>query len=165
MKYGMSDALGPVVYDSGSGEVFLGRDYGHTKSYSEKVAAEIDEEVKRIVEEGYARCAATLEENMDILTMTAEYLLEHETMDGETFLNLCRTRTLPQPAPAEEPASEEPAPTAEETAQAEAQDRDSAAEEGSGPPEDGPAPETEGPASFPETSDPDRGSDDPPENG
>jgi cell division protease FtsH len=120
MKYGMSDALGPVVYDSGSGEVFLGRDYGHTKSYSEKVAAEIDEEVKRIVEEGYARCAAILEENMDILTMTAEFLLEHETMDGETFGTLCRTRALPQPpaenvpeeaAPesAEAPSSEEPA--------------------------------------------------------
>ncbi len=104
MKYGMSDALGPVVYDSGSGEVFLGRDYGHTKSYSEKVAAEIDEEVKRIVEEGYTRCLSILEENMDILTMTADYLLEHETMDGETFLTLCRTRELPPPPAEEKPA-------------------------------------------------------------
>ena len=60
MRYGMSDTLGPVVYDSGSGEVFLGRDYGHTKSYSEKFAAAIDEEIKRIMEEAYERCTGQL---------------------------------------------------------------------------------------------------------
>ena len=114
MKYGMSDALGPVVYDSGSGEVFLGRDYGHTKSYSEKVAAEIDEEVKRIVEEAYERCRTILQENMDILQLTAEYLLVNETMDGETFQKVCRDRALPEkPAQpsgeqTEEPQAEEP---------------------------------------------------------
>ena len=96
MKYGMSDALGPVVYDSGTGEVFLGRDYGHTKSYSEKVAAEIDEEIKRIVEEAYERCRLILEDNLDILTLTAEYLLKNEVMDGETFAAVCRDRKLPE---------------------------------------------------------------------
>ena len=151
MKYGMSDALGPVVYDSGSGEVFLGRDYGHTKSYSEKVAAEIDEEVKRIVEEGYTRCRSILEENMDILTMTAEYLLEHETMDGETFLTLCRTHELPPP-PAEEKPTEgdgeqetqpEPAEPAEgrfdyeEIRHSEPPAEDTAPEASTEPPEDG----------------------------
>ena len=95
MKYGMSDALGPVVYDTDSGEVFLGRDYGHTKSYSEQVAAEIDEEIKRIVEEGYARCRSILEANMDILRLTAEYLLENEVMDSETFAYVCKNRSLP----------------------------------------------------------------------
>ena len=104
MKYGMSEALGPVVYDSGSGEVFLGRDYGHTKSYSEKVAAEIDEEVKRIIEEGYDRCRSILEANMDILELTADYLLDHEVMDSDTFAYLCEHRELPAAA---EPAAEE----------------------------------------------------------
>ncbi len=107
MRYGMSDSLGPVVYDSGSGEVFLGRDYGHTKSYSEKFAAAIDEEIKRIMEEGYARCAALLQENMDILHLTADYLLEHEVMDSETFAYVCRNRALP-PEPEPEPAQEPP---------------------------------------------------------
>ena len=107
MRYGMSDSLGPVVYDSGSGEVFLGRDYGHTKSYSEKFAAAIDEEIKRIMEEGYARCAALLQENMDILHLTADYLLEHEVMDSETFGYVCRNRALP-PEPDAEQAQEPP---------------------------------------------------------
>jgi cell division protease FtsH len=113
MRYGMSENLGPVVYDSGSGEVFLGRDYGHTKSYSEKFAAEIDEEIKRIMEEGYERCRAILEENMDILRLTAQYLLEHEVMDSDTFGFVCRNRALPpeQPepeAPADAGTPEEP---------------------------------------------------------
>ena len=109
VKYGMSDALGPVVYDTGSGEVFLGRDFGHTKSYSEKVAAEIDEEVKRIIEEAYDRCRGILEENLDLLNMTAEYLLVHEVMDGETFAALCRDRVLPPEKEKEEAAPETPA--------------------------------------------------------
>ena len=104
MRYGMSDSLGPVVYDSGSGEVFLGRDYGHTKSYSEKFAAAIDEEIKRIMEDGYARCANLLKENMDILHLTAQYLLEHEVMDSDTFAYVCKNRTLP-PEPEPEPAA------------------------------------------------------------
>ena len=99
MRYGMSDSLGPVVYDSGSGEVFLGRDYGHTKSYSEKFAAEIDEEIKRIMEEAYERCARLLNENMDILHLTADYLLEHEVMDSDTFDYVCRNRSLPPEKP------------------------------------------------------------------
>jgi ATP-dependent metalloprotease FtsH len=104
MRYGMSDSLGPVVYDSGSGEVFLGRDYGHTKSYSEKFAAAIDEEIKRIMEDGYRRCAALLQENMDILHLTAQYLLEHEVMDSETFAYVVKNRALPhEPEPEPEP--------------------------------------------------------------
>ena len=95
MRYGMSDTLGPVVYDSGSGEVFLGRDYGHTKSYSEKFAAAIDEEIKRIMDEAYERCARLLKENMDILHLTADYLLEHEVMDSDTFEYVCKNRSLP----------------------------------------------------------------------
>jgi len=106
MRYGMSEALGPVVYDTDSGEVFLGRDYGHTKSYSEKVAAEIDEEVKRILEEAYERCRTLLQEHEDTLIKTAEYLLAHETMDGDVFRYLCEHGTLPEP-PAEPQSPEE----------------------------------------------------------
>ena len=127
MKYGMSDALGPVVYDSGSGEVFLGRDYGHTKSYSEKVAAEIDEEIKRIVEEAYERCRLILEDNMDILTLTAEYLLRHEVMDGDTFAALCRDRALP-----EEKEPEAGAPEAAEAGEVPAQPAEAASPEAQG---------------------------------
>ena len=123
MKYGMSDAIGPVVYDSGSGEVFLGRDYGHTKAYSEKIAAEIDEEIKRILEEAYNRCRSILEANEDLLNLTAAYLLEHETMDAETFLYVCQNRALPRSeAPEEETAEEEAAEFAEEAEQAEAEE-------------------------------------------
>ncbi|MDD6189723.1 MAG: ATP-dependent zinc metalloprotease FtsH [Clostridiales bacterium] len=112
-QYGMSDKLGPVVYDSDSNEVFLGRDFGHTKSYSEKVAAMIDDEVKKIIDEAYDRCEKILKDNMDILEMTANYLLENENMDSETFKYLCDNRKLP---PAKEKTdaveSSEPAETA-----------------------------------------------------
>ena len=94
-KYGMSDKLGAVVYDSDNNEVFLGRDFGHTKSYSEKVAAIIDDEVKSIIDGAYERCEKILRENMDILEKTAKYLLENESMDGETFAYLCKNRELP----------------------------------------------------------------------
>ncbi len=121
MKYGMSEALGPVVYDSGTGEVFLGRDYGHTKSYSEKVAAEIDEEIKRIIEEAYERCRLILEDNLDILTLTAEYLLSNEVMNGDVFAALCRDRELPVTEQTQDtqPSAEEAPPSNAETGEAE----------------------------------------------
>ena len=88
-KYGMSDRLGPISFDSSDHSLFIGRDFGTTKSYSEKIAAEIDEEVKRIFDEAMAKCAAILNEHRGILVATAEYLLEHETMSGEEFKRLC----------------------------------------------------------------------------
>ncbi len=87
-KYGMSDELGPVLYD-GSDTVFIGRDYGHTKGYSEKTAAAIDDEVRRIMKEASDKCEQILTENMGLLIATAEFLLENETMDGKTFKQLC----------------------------------------------------------------------------
>ena len=98
-KYGMSDELGPVTFESGSNEVFLGRDFGHTKVYSEKVAAVIDDEIKKIIDESYERCESILKENMDILELTANYLLENEVMDGETFEYVCKHRALPDKVP------------------------------------------------------------------
>ena len=84
-RYGMSDRLGTVLYGSGHSEVFLGRDYGTSKEYSEQTASIIDEEIQRIVKECYADAKAILSEHIDKLHFVAEYLLGHETMDGEQF--------------------------------------------------------------------------------
>ena len=84
-RYGMSDRLGTVLYGSGHSEVFLGRDYGTSKEYSEQTASVIDEEIQRIVKECYADAKAILSEHIDKLHFVAEYLLSHETMDGDQF--------------------------------------------------------------------------------
>ncbi len=85
-KYGMSDKLGPIVYGaSDANEVFLGRDFGHTRNYSEEIAARIDDEVYRILSDGYAETEKKLSEHMDKLREVAERLVEDEKMDGDTF--------------------------------------------------------------------------------
>ncbi len=84
-RYGMSDRLGTVLYGSGHSEVFLGRDYGTGKEYSEQTASVIDEEIQRIVKECYADAKQILSEHIDKLHFVAEYLLSHETMDGDQF--------------------------------------------------------------------------------
>lgn len=83
-KYGMSDAIGPVSYDEG-GEVFIGRDFAHSKAYSEKTAADIDSEVKNILTMQYQKTKQILTENMGTLTRVANKLLEKETIDGIEF--------------------------------------------------------------------------------
>lgn len=83
-KYGMSDKLGPVCYDSGD-EVFIGRDYGHSKQISDKTASEIDECVKEIIESSYSSAVKMLSEGAELLHKTAEALLEKETLTGEEF--------------------------------------------------------------------------------
>ena len=86
-RYGMSDRLGPVLYGSEhtSDEVFLGRDFSSGKDYSEETAAAIDEEVRAIVEQAYADAKKMLEDHIDRLHFVAQYLLKHESMDGEQF--------------------------------------------------------------------------------
>ena len=84
-RYGMSDRLGTVLYGSGHSEVFLGRDYGTGKEYSEQTASVIDEEIQRIIKECYADAKAILTEHIDKLHFVAEYLLGHETMDSDQF--------------------------------------------------------------------------------
>ena len=85
-KYGMSEKLGPIVFGSSdSGEVFLGRDFGHTRNYSEEVAAEIDQEINRIITEGYAQTQQKLSQHMDKLHAVARYLFLHEKLDGDKF--------------------------------------------------------------------------------
>jgi len=88
-KYGMSEKLGPISFDDSSHSVFIGRDFSHTKSYSEKTAASIDDEVKRIFDEAMKQCEEVLLAHKDMLIKTAEYLLENETMDGADFAFMC----------------------------------------------------------------------------
>lgn len=83
--YGMSEKLGAVSFDSGHDEVFIGRSMAQAKTYSEEVAAQIDEEVKAIIDAGYERCAEVLEAHRAQMEAVAGYLLEHETMSGEDF--------------------------------------------------------------------------------
>lgn len=83
-KYGMSDNIGPVSYDDDS-EVFIGRDFAHSKAYSEKTAADIDDEVKSILTAQYKKTEQILTENMDTLTRVANKLLEKETISTEEF--------------------------------------------------------------------------------
>ena len=85
MRYGMSDRLGPILYDSSDHSIFIGRDFGQTKSYSEETAAIIDEEVKHIFDEASALCEKILTDHRDDLIAIAEYLLVNETMEAEEF--------------------------------------------------------------------------------
>jgi cell division protease FtsH len=96
-QYGMSDAIGPISFDDSSHSVFIGRDYQQRKGYSEKTAALIDDEVKHIFDEAVEKCEQVLLENKDLLTKTAEYLLDHETMDGEQFKFLCKNGYINAP--------------------------------------------------------------------
>jgi len=89
-KLGMSDIIGPVVYTAENSEVFLGKDFGTTKNYSEKTAIQIDEEISKFVNSGYQRAIKILEDNKDIMIFIAEYLVKHEIMDAEQF-ELCFT--------------------------------------------------------------------------
>lgn len=87
-RYGFSDKLGPVVYGQDESEVFLGRDFNHTRNYSENVAAAIDEEVRRIVDNGYEKVERLLTEHMEELRRVADFLFEYEKVDAEGFERL-----------------------------------------------------------------------------
>ena len=95
IKYGMSDSIGPVVYDSGNGEVFLGKDYGHVNNYSEATSARIDAEVEKIMREAYNRTVEILSEHFDKLELVANVLLEKEKISGEDFESLIKNGVLP----------------------------------------------------------------------
>ncbi len=88
VKYGMSEALGTRSFGDGNDEVFIGRDFGHTKDYSEDVAAKIDAEIKRIIDECYAKCSEILKEQADKVNTTAQLLLEKEKIDADEFYKL-----------------------------------------------------------------------------
>ncbi len=90
-RYGMSDELGPIVFGEQREQVFLGRDLGHERNYSESTAEQIDAEVHRIVTEAYDDVVKLLSENMDFLHNMAEALLEYETIDHEDVVSLYET--------------------------------------------------------------------------
>ena len=94
-SYGMSDKIGPIDYGSEGGEIFLGRDFAAGKGYSEVKAAEIDDEIHRIIETAYHQCEKLLSEHMDAMTRVAEYLIRNETMDGETFKKVFNGEEVP----------------------------------------------------------------------
>ncbi len=84
-QYGMSDTLGPIVFGTGHEEVFLGKEFSQTRNYSEKIAAQIDDEVHAIIEKGYQLAEKILLENMETLHFIAEYLTKNEIMDRDQF--------------------------------------------------------------------------------
>ena len=103
-RWGLSDELGPVAYGSDSDEVFIGRDYGHVRDYSEAVAARIDTEVRRIVEEAYERALIILSENREQLDALANFLLEYEKVNEQEFLQIMRGELTVESRRAEEAA-------------------------------------------------------------
>ena len=92
-RYGMCEKLGTVSYLD-DGEVFIGRDYQTTKSYSEKVAGTIDEEVKNLIDQAYAHCEKILKDNADKLQQLADFLLDKESMSGEQFEALMQGKQI-----------------------------------------------------------------------
>ena len=97
-RYGMCEALGTVSY-LGGGEVFIGRDYQTTKSYSEKVAGTIDDEVKLLIDKAYAHCAEILKRNEDKVQKVTDFLLEHESMTGSQFTDCMEGREIGEATP------------------------------------------------------------------
>ena len=105
-RYGFSEKLGPVVYGQDDGEPFLGRDFNHIRDYSENVAAEIDNEVREIIDTGYETVKEILTAHMDQLHLVAKYLMDKEKIDGATFEKLMKGE-LPYPPPSAEPKKPE----------------------------------------------------------
>ena len=130
--YGMSDRLGPISFDSSGHSIFIGRDFGQTKSYSEETAAIIDEEIKRIFDEAAAKCEEILRAHADVLVGVAEYLLINETMDGADFAKYCETKTLPADKVEARTEKPEPAPTEPEPREEEAAPEDGPSDDGAG---------------------------------
>jgi cell division protease FtsH len=126
--YGMSDRLGPISFDSSEHSIFIGRDFGTTKSYSEETAGIIDEEVKRIFDEASTVCEKILREHADLLRGVAEYLLRNESMDGEDFNYYCEHGELP-PKKKEAPAAPKEPSAAENPKKTEAENLPSAFED------------------------------------
>jgi cell division protease FtsH len=109
-KYGMSEKLGPILYGSESEEVFLGRDFTTQRAYSENVAAQIDEEIRAIIDRAYKKAEAILSEHESEVRATAEALLEKEHLSGAEFAAIFAPK-------AEESAAEEQLPAEETSAE------------------------------------------------
>ena len=139
-RYGFSEKLGPILYGHENQEVFLGRDYSQGRNYSENVAAEIDGEIRELIETGYEKAKEILTEHADLLERCAQYLMKHEKIDGPDFYKLMadeididgnpkkKPEDIAETAPSEETKTET-SPT-EGSAPAENHEADSTAEPG-----------------------------------
>lgn len=139
-RYGFSEKLGPILYGHENQEVFLGRDYSQGRNYSENVAAEIDGEIRELIETGYEKAKEILTEHGDLLERCAQYLMKHEKIDGPDFYKLMadeididgnpkkKPENIAETAPSEETKTET-SPT-EGSAPAENHEADSTAEPG-----------------------------------
>lgn len=125
-RYGMSEILGPIQFGEDSNEVFIGRDWGHTRNYGEAVATTIDEEVKRIVMGAYNEAIRILQENMEVLHASAKLLVEKEKVTGDEFRKLfdadVRAEILGLANQTEEPIDAEATETTNETISAAAEE-------------------------------------------
>ena len=125
MKYGMSKELGALTFGHDDAQVFLGRELGQHRGYSEEVAASIDREARKMMDHAYERCTEILTEHMDQLHIIAKVLYEKETVEAEEFMDLMNGRTLNAPSAeeliidADSVKEETPAEMVEETAPAE----------------------------------------------
>jgi cell division protease FtsH len=125
-RYGFSDRLGPIVYGQNENEVFLGRDLGHSRDYSETVAAQIDEEVRAVIDGAYDQCETILTEHMDQLHKVADFLYEFEKINGADFDRLMkgdfavfeehRAKKEPKPLETQQEAQPELSASTEQTA-------------------------------------------------
>ncbi len=106
-RYGFSEKLGPIVYGSDENEVFLGRDYGQNKHYSDDIASDIDCEIRRFVDEAYAKTESILREHRDKLDAVAAVLMEKEKVSGEEFENIMNPKPAEPEVLPEEPVIEE----------------------------------------------------------
>ncbi len=117
-RYGFSEKLGPIVYGHDNSEVFLGRDYSQGRNYSENVAAEIDGEIRELIDTGYENAKQILLNHRDQLDKVAYYLMEHEKIDGEDFYKLMNGEPLDDNSGAPVQSTNDVAPAAsEDTAQ------------------------------------------------
>ncbi|MDA3846707.1 MAG: ATP-dependent zinc metalloprotease FtsH [Vallitaleaceae bacterium] len=96
IKYGMSEVLGPIQFGSESDDVFIGRDWGHTRNYGENVAGLIDSEIRRLVESGFQEAMRIIEKHMEALERVAQELLIREKIDGELFIKLFNNEEIPE---------------------------------------------------------------------
>jgi cell division protease FtsH len=103
MRFGMSDKLGPRVFGHDHGQPFLGREFSSEPDYSDEIAREIDDEIRRIVEEAHQTARAVLEDHREHLEMTSEILLKRETIEREQFIELLDGKTEEEVFGSEEP--------------------------------------------------------------
>ena len=118
-KYGMTEALGPVVYDEGNNQIFLGKDYGQVNNYSDDTGMRIDKEVERLMREAYAATEKILREHIDKLELVADTLLEKEKLSGEEFASLMENGYIEEPKAEETPEAPEAPEVISENADAE----------------------------------------------